>query len=48
MGIIENVAIAIPLKCLNNIWIFIGMSLINYKVELKINWTKHCVLVCWW
>ena len=32
------------IKYLCNFWRSIEMSLINCKVELKLNWTKHCVL----
>ena len=43
-GILKNAAIVVPLKYLSNFWRSVEMSLINYKVELKLRWTKHCVL----
>ena len=33
-----------PLKYLSNFWGSIEMPLINCKIELKLKWTKHCVL----
>ena len=36
--------IAVPLKYLRSFWRSLKMSLINYKVELKLKWTKHCIL----
>ena len=33
-----------PLKHLSNFWISLEMPLINCKVELKLKWTKYCVL----
>ena len=42
--ILKNVAIALPLKYLNNFWRSLEMPLINCKVELKLKWTKHYVL----
>ena len=33
-----------PLKYLCNIWISLEIPLINRKVELKLKWTKNCVL----
>ena len=33
-----------PLKYLSNFWRSLEMPLINCKVELKLRWTKHCVL----
>ena len=36
--------IAVPLKYLRSFWRLLKMSLINYKVELKLKWTKHCIL----
>ena len=43
-GILKNATIALPLKYLSNFWRSLEMPLINYKVELKLGWTKHCVL----
>ena len=41
-SILKNATIAVPLKYLSNFWQSIEMPLINWKVELKIRWTKHC------
>ena len=43
-GIIKNVTMAVPLKYLSNFWRSLEMPLINCKVELKLRWTKYCVL----
>ena len=43
-GILKNATIAVLLKYLNNFWRLIEMILNNYKVELKLKWTKYCVL----
>ena len=42
--ILENARIAVPLKYLSNFWRSLEMSLINCKVDLKLQWTKYCVL----
>ena len=42
--ILRNAAIPVSLKYLSNFWRSLKMSLINCKVELKLRWTKHCVL----
>ena len=42
--VLKNAAIAEPLKCLSNFWSLQKMPLINCKVELKLKWTKYCVL----
>ena len=36
--------IVVALKYLSNSWRQLEMSLINCKVELKLKWTKYCVL----
>ena len=41
---LKNATISILLKCLSNFWRSREMPLINCKVELKLNWAKHCVL----
>ena len=41
---LKNETIAVPLKDLSKLWRSLEMSFINCKVELKIKWTKHCVL----
>ena len=33
-----------PLNYLSNFWKLLGMPLINCKVELKLKWTRYCVL----
>ena len=42
--ILKNVTIAVPLKYLSNCWRSLERPLINCKVELKLRWTKYCVL----
>ena len=41
-SILKNATIAVPLKYLSNFWQSLEMPLINWKVKLKIRWTKHC------
>ena len=43
-GTFKNVKIAVPLKYLSNVWRFLEMPLINYKVHLELNWSKDCVM----
>ena len=43
-GILKNATIGVPLKYLSNFWRSLEMPLINCKVELKLRWSKHCVL----
>ena len=43
-GILRNETIAVPLKNLISFWGLLEMPLINFKVELKLRWTKHYVL----
>ena len=43
-GILRNAKIALPLKYLSNFWRSLEMPLINCKIELKLKWTKYCVL----
>ena len=43
-GILEHATIAVSLKYLSNFWRSLEMPLINCKVELKLKWTKYCVL----
>ena len=43
-GILRNAAIAVLLKYLSNFWRSLEMPLINFKVKLKLKWTKYCVL----
>ena len=35
---------ALPSKYLNNFWRSRDLPLINYEIELKLKWTKNCVL----
>ena len=44
LQILKNKEIAVPLKYLSNFWRSLEMPLINCKVELKLRWTKPCVL----
>ena len=43
-NITKTKRIAASLKYLSNFWRSHEMPLINYKVELKLTWTKCCVL----
>ena len=43
-GILKNATVAVTLKYLSDILRSIEMTLISYKVELKLKWTKYCVL----
>ena len=43
-GILKNETVPAPLKYLINFWGSRAMPLINCKVELKLKWTKYCVL----
>ena len=43
-GILKNARITVPLKYLNHFWRSLKMPLIICKVELKLKWTKYCVL----
>ena len=40
-----DVEIMVPLKYLNNFWRILEMPLINYKVELILNWLENCVII---
>ena len=42
--ILKSAKITVPLKHLSNFWRSLETPLINWKVELKLKWTKHCVL----
>ena len=42
--ILKNETVAVSLKYLSNFWRSLKMPLINCKVELKLKWTKYCVL----
>ena len=43
-GILKNAAIDVSLKCLSNFWRSLAMPLINCIEELKLKWTKYCIL----
>ena len=43
-GILENLAIAVPLKYLSNFLRTPEIPLVNCKVELGLKWTMYCVL----
>ena len=43
-GILKNALVAVPLKHLSDFCRSLKMPLINCKVELKLEWTKYCVL----
>ena len=42
--ILKNATIVVPSKYVSNFWRSLEMPLINYKIELKLTWTKYCVL----
>ena len=42
--ILKNTTIFVPLKYLSSFWRLLEMPLINCKIELKLKWTKYCVL----
>ena len=43
-GILKDPTIVMPLIDLSNFWRSLERSLIRCKVELKLRWTKYCVL----
>ena len=43
-GILKNTTIAVSLKYLSKFWRSLEMPLISCKVELKLEWTRQCVL----
>ena len=43
-GILRNAIIDVSLKYLRNFWRSLEMPLINFKVELKVEWAKYCAL----
>ena len=43
-SIFKNATNVVPLKYLSNFWRLLEMSLIKCKIELKLKWTKQCVL----
>ena len=42
--ILNNAKIAMPLKYFRNVWRSVKMLSINWKIELKLTWTKYSVL----
>ena len=40
----KNATIPVPLKYLSKFWRSLEIPLINCKIELKLKWTKYCVL----
>ena len=44
MELLENQTIAVPLKYLSIFRRRLEMPLINFKIQLKLKWTKHCIL----
>ena len=44
-GILENAKITVKLKYFSNFWRSLEILLINLEVELKLKWTKYCVLL---
>ena len=47
-GILKNPKFAVPLKYLSNFWLSLKMSLIIWKVELKLKWAKHLCFIWSW
>ena len=43
-GVLKNATIVVLSKYLSIFWRSLEMPLINFKVELKLQWTKDCVL----
>ena len=43
-GILKHAAIAMPLKYPSNFWRSLEIPLTNCKIEIKLKWTKYCVL----
>ena len=43
-GVLKNATIVVLSKYLSIFWRSLEMPLINCKVELKLQWTKDCVL----
>ena len=43
-GILKNATIAVSSNYLSNSWRSLEMPLISWKAELKLKWTKNCVL----
>ena len=43
-GVFKNTKIAVPLKYLSNFWRLLQILLINCKIDLKLNSTKHFVI----
>ena len=41
----RNVKIMEQLNYLDNFWITLEMPLINYEINLALNWSKNCVIV---
>ena len=41
----KNCEIMVPLKYLSNIWRTLEMPLINYEINLDLNWSENCVIV---
>ena len=44
-GVSRKSTITVLLKYLNNFWRLLEIPLINCKVELKLKWSKDCILV---
>ena len=43
-GVKRNATIAVPLRYLSNFGRSLEMPLINCKVQLKLKWTRQCIL----
>ena len=42
--VLKNATIIVSLKYLSSFWRSLETLLINYKIELKLKWTKYCLL----
>ena len=42
--VFKDVKITVPLKYFSNFWRAWEMPLVNCKIYLELNWSKHCVI----
>ena len=42
---LTDVKVVIPIKHLSNFWRALNIPLINFKIEMTLNWSKTCILV---
>ena len=41
----KDVEVMVPLKYLNNFWRTLEIPLVNFEINLGLNWSKKCVIV---